>query len=200
MLDQKFTAEMQAWLSQGDAAPLEEGAMLLLRINGNRRMHQNIVRRGLHKKLVYELKKHLRYRLDGLTRQEAAQAVRRAEATVGSDIASDGQPRPPRAAGKGRRPDHDQLPPKIQALYDRNTELWKKIKKGYNDLLALRDAEPCDRYALCRALMKDDEQYHRNWRRYDTYEAKPAGETEDANAKPAGETPALPDDDEDAQP
>ncbi len=166
-MDVKFTEAMQAWLAEKAVASLEEGALLLLRINNNRAMYQQILLRGLRDKLIYELEKHLRIRLDGHTRQEAVQIVRAVEATA-ADTAKLHAAR----VRRGRRADHDELPEKIQTLYEKNTELYTKMHRYHEQLRLMQDAEPCDRYALCQALKKADEQYRRNWDRYDGYEVK----------------------------
>ena len=61
---------MQEWLGS-DAATrsLEAGAALLLRVNRNKTLYGNIVKRKLTAKLEYELKKYLRIRLDAMTSQ-----------------------------------------------------------------------------------------------------------------------------------
>ena len=77
MLDEKFTKAMQQWLMQRqEQRSLEEGALLLLRINRNQRLYSNIIRKKGFQKLEYELNKHLKIRLEGLTREQVAQMER----------------------------------------------------------------------------------------------------------------------------
>ena len=60
MLDEKFTKAIQAWLMQEqEQRSLEEGALLLLRINRNQRLYSNIIRRRDFQKLENELNKSI---------------------------------------------------------------------------------------------------------------------------------------------
>lgn len=172
-VDKKFTQSVVDYLEQPrEARSIEEGAMLLLRMNGNRMLHQNILRRKNWDKLEYELKKHLKYRIDGLTLQE----VQRMNVTVMPKAASTIKAEEAEATHKGKRADHDQLPADIQQLYDRNGELFPKIKATYNTLLQMESAEPCDRYEHLKVLAELDREYRANWNRYDSYVIVPSVE------------------------
>lgn len=163
MLDQQFTKAMQAWLEESDTAPIEDGAMLLLRLNNNRAMYQSILMRRLRDKLIYELRKHLAIRLDGHSREDVKRIELETKAQVASTLVD--TPR------RGLRPDHEELPDAIKALPAKNAELFKKIKHYYNELLKLAKAEPCDRYEFCKALQSTDKKLHDNWYKYDSYQA-----------------------------
>lgn len=77
MFDPKITNEISAFLALESPADSDiiAAAELLLRINRNHALHQVIVRRPqrMLPKLTYELRKHLRYRMDGLTLQQVNQ-------------------------------------------------------------------------------------------------------------------------------
>ena len=89
MLDEKFTKAIQAWLMQEqEQRSLEEGALLLLRINRNQRLYSNIIRRRDLQKLEYELNKHLKIRLEGLTREQVAAMERQALPLIKETLAS----------------------------------------------------------------------------------------------------------------
>ncbi|MBR0047327.1 MAG: hypothetical protein IJP75_10715 [Bacteroidaceae bacterium] len=169
-VDKKFTQSVVDYLEKPrESRSIEEGAMLLLRMNGNRMLHQNILRRKNWDKLEYELKKHLKYRIDGLTLQE----VQRMNVTVMPKAASTIKAEEAEATHKGKRADHDQLPADIQQLYDRNGELFPKIKATYNTLLQMESAEPCDRYEHLKVLAELDREYRENWNRYDAFTTAP---------------------------
>lgn len=74
-MDLKLTEDIRRWL---DTPPAERdvkaGAELLLRLNRNRFMYHRALARpqAMLPKLEYELKKHLRIRLDGLTAADVA--------------------------------------------------------------------------------------------------------------------------------
>lgn len=167
-LDTKFTQSVVAYLEQPrESRSIEEGATLLLRMNGNRILHQNILRKKNWEKLEYELKKHLKYRIDGLTLREVQRmdvtVVPQAEETLRQHEATEG------TVHHGKRPDHDLLPSDIQALYERNGVLFPKMKATYNTLLQMENAEPCDRYEHLKVLAELDREYRENWNRYDSY-------------------------------
>lgn len=170
-VDNKFTQSVIAYLEQPrEARSIEEGAMLLLRMNGNRMLHQNILRRQNWDKLEYELKKHLKYRVDGLTLQE----VQRMNVTVLPQAAASIKSHESSASHKGKRADHASLPSDIQALYERNGELYPKMKAVYNTLLQMESAEACDRYEQLKVLAELDREYRENWNRYDAFAIVPA--------------------------
>ena len=175
MLDDKFTAAMQSWLnSTGENRDLQAGAELLLRLNRNRWMYQQILRTGNFSKLEYELKKHLKIRLDGMTMQEIVEMERdvipSAKQTLedhAPTISTDAENPQPQFAGK--RADHDTLPDEIKELYEKNGDIYFKLKQTFETLKQMHDAQPCDRYEYLKVLSEHDKQYRENWAAYDSY-------------------------------
>ena len=176
MLDEKFTKAIQAWLMQEqEQRSLEEGALLLLRINRNQRLYSNIIRRRDFQKLEYELNKHLKIRLEGLTREQVAAMERHALPLIKETLA---QPAPVISADAdynqaeiaGRRPDHDTLPEPVRRLYDRNGELYFKMKSLFETLKTMEDQQPCDRHELLVQLAEMDREYRENWNTYDAFD------------------------------
>lgn len=178
MLDPEFTQQLQAYLAKpSDERDVRQGALLLLRINSNRYLYAcacvNPARYA--DTIAYELNKHLRIRLDGLTRQDVAQMEREALPLIEQSI-SQGAPvistdaDHPKGQYRGRRPDHDKLPDNIKKLYNDNGELYFKMKQTFETLKTMADKEPCDRYELLKLLKKADERYRANWEAYDGYE------------------------------
>lgn len=181
-VDPEFTDRMSAWLATpAERRDVPAGALLLLRLTGNRVLYQTILRRpeAMAAKLEYELRKHLRIRLDGLTRHEVAvmerEIVPLADETLAgpapdsADLPSDGSgcARPFR----GKRADHDSLPPEVQAIYERGGQLWRKLKAVREQLMLMEQDSPCDRYELTKLLGELDREYRAGWERYDHYEA-----------------------------
>ncbi|MBQ8277831.1 MAG: hypothetical protein IJY00_05240, partial [Bacteroidaceae bacterium] len=157
---------------------------MLLRLTRNRILHANILRRPdkMAAKLEYELKKHLRIRLDGMTRRDVAlmerEVMPRAEellAAGGPPDADGGLPEisseadQPAPVHEGRRADHDALPEEIRRLWDDNAGIWFRIKQTYNTLLSMEHAAPCDRYDHLKMLDELDRRYRDNMARYDAY-------------------------------
>lgn len=174
-MDERLTQNVQEWLSVPQAErSLEQGALLLLRLNRNRFMHANILRRQNWDKLTYELQKHLRIRLEGLTAHQVAkmeiEALPRIAKTIATHapvISTDADQ--PAAEYHGRRKDHDALPEQVRALYDRNGDLFFKMKNLFETLKKMEDATPCDRHELLTQLVEMDRQYRENWNTYDTW-------------------------------
>lgn len=177
MLDEKFTKAIQAWLMQEqEQRSLEEGALLLLRINRNQRLYSNIIRRRDFQKLEYELNKHLKIRLEGLTREQVAAMERQALPLIKETLAKHApvistEDDYNKATAAGRRPDHDTLPEQVRRLYDRNGELYFKMKSLFETLKTMEDQQPCDRHELLLQLAEMDREYRENWNTYDAFDA-----------------------------
>lgn len=200
MLDDKLTQDIRQWLdSPQEQRSLELGAEMLLRLNRNRYMHAQIMRRRNFAKLEYELQKHLRIRLEGLTTREVALMEQEALPKIEESLAQ-GQPLPnteeaqptistdndqPEGVFRGRRADHDTLPADLQALYERNGEIYFKMKQLFETLKGMEDATPCDRHELLGQLVAYDKEYRDNWNAYDTWSAVAAGSV----AEPAATAP-----------
>ena len=188
--DPKITDGMVAWL-RGDHSSdesIKKGAELLLRVNRNRGLYERICRypKAGVKKLEYEIKKHLNYRLQGYTIQdiEALDAEVTPQVKVAVDAAegaaADNLPVVQVAESddesgdenggvivKGIRPDHDSLPDDIKAIWPANAERWKKIKETYNLLLSLN--APCDRFEHLQLLKEAWYKYKDEMCRYDDF-------------------------------
>ena len=191
--DPKITEGMVAWLRSDhtDDESIRKGAELLLRVNRNKGLYERILRypKGGLKKLEYELKKHVNIRLQGYSfddiqkldqeiipeikkyvekcdmvmQEAAAQSQQVNEADVMPIGAADGNP----LITTGKRPDHDQLPYEIQAIWAKNAERWKKIKETYNLLLTLN--APCDRFEHLQLLKELWYKYRQDMCLYDDF-------------------------------
>lgn len=191
--DPKVTEGMVAWLRSDhtDDESIRKGAELLLRVNRNRGLYERILRypKGGLKKLEYELQKHVNIRLQGYSfddiqkldqeiipeikkyvekcevvmQEAAAQNQQVNEADVMPIGAADGNP----LITTGKRPDHDQLPEEIQAIWAKNAERWKKIKETYYLLLTLN--APCDRFEHLQLLKELWYKYRQDMCLYDDF-------------------------------
>lgn len=184
MLDERLTKDIQQWLnSPQEQRSLEKGAEMLLRLNRNRYMNAQILRRANFSKLEYELRKHLKIRLEGLTVREVARMEQESLPKIEQSLL-EGQPVIDADADQseghfiGKRADHGQLPPEIQALYERNGEIYFKMKQIYETLKGMEDATPCDRHEYLLQLIELDKEYRENWNAYDTWSAVAAGSAE----------------------
>ena len=174
MLDERFTQELQAWLdTPSDSRDLATGAELLLRLNKNRWMHQMILKKRNFSKLEYELKKYLAIRLAGLTKREVVAMEQRVLplATESLDagapvISTDAEL--PSGNYRGKRHDHDILPQELQDLYERNGDIYFKMKQLFETLKQMENDTPCDRHEYLKQLDELDKAYRQNWETYDT--------------------------------
>ncbi len=176
------------------------GALMLLRITRNEFLYRSACARPEKYEAIIEaeLSKHLRIRLDGLTRQQVA-SMERAVTEAASESLAAGEPatepdtaEAPQPAGgdaarrilsRGLRPDHEQLPNTIKELVTENGRLFFKMKALFEALKKMEDATPCDRYELLKQLKELDDRYRSNWRTYDM--AQPGAEYILPGAKPA---------------
>lgn len=167
-MDNNLTKQIQEWLD----TPISErnisvGAEMLLKLNRNRILYQNIIRRGakMMGKLEYELKKYHRLRIDNKTVAD----VVRLEKEVMPKVQKFVEEEPAKAEHAGKREDHDELPKEIQALWDENFEQYAKVKALFEELKAMANMEPCDRYEKLKLLDEAESKYRKNLADYDAY-------------------------------
>lgn len=149
---------------------------MLLQLNHNRTLHANIVRRPerFAGKVEYELRKHLQIRLDGLTLADVVkmgrEVIPRVEETLHNEpvISTDAE-MPAGTVARGKRPDHEQLPAEIQALWDGNIENFHKVRDLHHRLKEMEAAPPCDRYEFLKLLDEADRRYRENLAKYDGF-------------------------------
>lgn len=222
MIDQKFTEELSKWLSTPrDERDVVAGAELLMRITGNRQFYATAIVRPhvVHDHVEYELKKHLAIRQEGhnvetlrnLEREllaecaeefseEAATAEPVEEQAAAEEADAYAVPREGPVVSspkRGRRADHDELPAEIQALYDDNATRYEQMRKVYQQLLTMSDAEPCDRKEHIFQLDQLVKSWAAAWEAYDNYDVTSAVEESEDEAEEADEgdeASPLPDD------
>ena len=201
-VDPKFTKEIQDWLNQ-EPLPVNSasaGASLLLRIAPRNQAYARYLSMSLQRpeaiidKIAYELKQHLKYRLDGLTLDEVnildREVVPSAEKLLdnGKPAAdddtllldtenkpvipiqvniSDDSEKPCFVRQLGRREDHDKLPEEVQQLWVDNGNLYKDIKALFEELKAMNDLPSCQRYDKLQLLASMDAKYFKQMAAYD---------------------------------
>lgn len=176
-LDPKITQDLQAWLNTPDQErDILAGAELMLRLNHNRALYNSVIRRPekFRDKLIYELRKFLRIRLDDLTTSEVATLEKKiiprvAETVTYEPVISVEDEVPAGSIARGRRADHDSLPAEIRELWDSNAQRHRRIVIIFNELKAMSDAQPCDRYEKLKILDNLDRVYRANLEKYDAY-------------------------------
>lgn len=196
MIDQKFTEELSKWLSTPrDERDVVAGAELLMRITGNRQFYATAIVRPhvVHDHVEYELKKHLAIRQEGHNVETLRNLERELLAECAEEFgeeASTAEPVEEQAGAeegdayavpregplvsspkRGRRADHDELPAEIQALYDENATRYEQMRKVYQQLLTMSEAEPCDRKEHIFQLDQLVKAWAAAWEAYDRYDA-----------------------------
>lgn len=179
MIDKEFTKKVQDFLMQENRTDEQiiEGANLLFRINKNKALYQLVIRnpKRREKKVVYELNKHLKYRLDGLTLNEVRKMDKSVTCEIDKLIAENNTKAADNGADQtdngelklGKRKDHDQLPPEIQALWDINAQRYKSIKEARATVEQLD--MPCDRYEYLKFMNEAYTAYKTDMAKYDSY-------------------------------
>ena len=192
----KFTEKIKAYLDTPSAQrDIPAGALLLLQINKNRILYNNVIRRPekFADRVANELKKHLNYRLEGITRKQVTELSAKLMPAIPKlleemPVISTDEELPEGKIAKGKRADHDQLPEEIQALWTESAELWFRIKYQYETVKAMADKPACERYEALHILDMLDQKYRKNMEIYDhatiSGEVKPEadGSEQDAGA------------------
>lgn len=193
MLDERFTQQLQAWLdTPSDSRDLATGAELLLRLNKNRWMHQMILKKRNFTKLEYELKKYLRIRLEGLTKREVV-AMEQTVLPLAIESINAGAPvistddEMLEGNYRGKRPDHDTLPQELQELYERNGDIYFKMKQLFETLKQMENDTPCDRHEFLKQLDELDKAYRQNWETYDAWSAVSSGPVQHVTDAPTAQ-------------
>ena len=182
-MDNKFTEKVQAWL-QTPAAKRDYalGATYLLKLSNNQIMYRNLMRNPAAKAefIEYQISKYMKFRLAALTHsqvEEMQQQVNRIAASHALDKPSTAQMGTDDFK-KGKRADHDTLPPEVQALFVENASLLQKMRELHLELRHLSTANTTcpdsERYPFLKELIALDKRYHRNWQAYDSWSAEKA--------------------------
>lgn len=176
--DPKVTQAIQDWLNTPqDERDIRAGAELMLSLNRNRALYNSLLKNPAKfaPHLEYELKKFLKLRLANMAvadvvRMEAS-VIPSVEKTIGSQVPVIDSSHELQQASvqRGRRADHDSLPDEIKALWETNGVRYRKIVLLYNELKAMNDSAPCDRYEKLVLLDELDKTYRANLERYDNF-------------------------------
>jgi len=208
--DPQFTSKLQAWVNTPDSQKdWDEGALLLLQLSGNRIMYHNISinPKGKAEFIKGQLQKYLNFRLQKLTRDQVCQMQSEVDEIVKKVI----KPAADSTTGNadkseefadfkaGKRPDHDDLPEEIQALYVENLDIVHRMRELHMKLRSLSlDNATCpdsERYPFLKEIIALDKKRVQNWDIYDHFVPgtpvtveEPSPENEDSiESEPASE-------------
>lgn len=193
---------MQDYLGQDpEDRNVIDGATMLLSLNRNRLFFQNVLRKPekFADKVEYELKKHLRIRLDRQTvsdvvalNKEVLPHVQETLSKGAPVISSDDDVPQSGTVAVGKRSDHETLPDEIKALWDECAGIWFKIKELFEQLKGMEKAAACDRYEYLKQLDGADKKYRANMQAYDEYKpGVPEAKKEEKKVYPAEDPAAI---------
>lgn len=178
-LNQEFTDRIRQWLEANpNDRNYEEGALLLLKLNGNQIMYRNIIAnpRGKAEFIEYNLQKYYNFRVKELTHEQVAQMDEQVERIMKSHNSYSSTPSsstPLQSFKQGKRSDHESLPDEIQALYVENLSIVQRMREVHLKLRSLSTADtPCpdsERYPFLKELIELDKRMHKNWETYDRF-------------------------------
>jgi hypothetical protein len=166
---------------------IDKAALILLKLNRNRILHQSIVRRRDVAKLKYELQKQYNFRSAEQAEAETVELEKEAKVILKQTLPKIEQVEASASAGK--RADHDQLPDEIKAKLLENQNIYPRMRKLHEQLKLLNNGKPCDRYEYLKELKTLDETVHKNW---DEYDAFVIGQQPDVPVVPAPSAPPVP--------
>lgn len=156
-----------------------EAAIWMLQINHNRIMYNNVMRNinAHHDTILYELKKYVKAKTINET-HEKVEAMRRTEEIIVAKRKLDKNVST--NENRGKRPDHDELPDTIKALYLENFKLLAAMREIHLQLRMIAKSNPVcldsEQYPLLVEIIKKDNQLHENWRKYDSFTFEGAAE------------------------
>lgn len=174
-IDHDFTEKIQQWLETAhEERDYEQGALYLLKLNGNQIMYRNLMAnpRGKAEFIEYHLRKHFNFRVKELTHAQVVQMDKQVE-QIEKKHYSFAEDNPAKEFKQGKRADHDTLPDEIQALYVENLSLLQRMREVHLRLRTFSTADaPCpdsERYPFLKELIELDKRLHSNWEQYDHY-------------------------------
>jgi hypothetical protein len=188
--DHRFTERLGLWLKAvPDERDYAEGCTMFLQLTGRVVMYKNLLAVHDMPRLETELQAKYDFRVRGLTHDQVSEMSAHVEKIAESLELSVERPSPDDSLNskpssldfkRGKRPDHDTLPPEIQALYVENLSVLRRMREVHLRLRSLSLVDhPCpdsERYPFLKELIGLDKKYRGNWKAYDEYEASSKSE------------------------
>ena len=182
-MDPKITEQLKDFVyADEEKRDYSHGAMLLLKVSGNRVEYNNNMARLQEKKahILRRLRQNLEFRLSAITKEQVKELSVKADKIV-NDI-----PKTEEKFKSGKRADHDDLPEEIQALYKEARIILQKQQQLHLKIrtLALADA-PCpesELFPFVNEIVNLDKQRLEKWKKYDEFGKEPV-ETESKKPK-----------------
>lgn len=192
-MDKEFTNKLQTWLSlPREDRDWDEGALMLLRLTGNKIMYRNLSvnPEGKANFIEGKLQQYLEFRMAELTHEQVKEMQHAVEEIVKEHTEFKSDDNEAKNFKAGKRADHDTLPEEIQALYVENLDLVHRMRELHLKLRTMSTTDSTcadsDRYPFLKEFIKLDKKLHDNWNVYDHFVAKAetAENAEENEAKP----------------
>ena len=192
-MDKEFTNKLQTWLSlPREDRDWDEGALMLLKLTGNKIMYRNLSvnPEGKANFIEGKLQQYLEFRLAELTHEQVKEMQHAVEEIVKEHTEFKSDDNEAKNFKAGKRADHDTLPEEIQALYVENLDLVHRMRELHLKLRTMSTTDSTcadsDRYPFLKEFIKLDKKLHDNWNVYDHFvtKAETAESAEEAEAKP----------------
>lgn len=178
-MNHQFTERLGAWLREKpDSRDYAAGCKMFLQLTARVNMYKNLLAAPDMPRLETELQKHYNFRVAELTHAQVEAMDEKVESImsrVERETADDSLNSRPSTLDfkRGKRADHDTLPPEIQALYVENLSVLRRMREVHLRLrnLSLETATCPDseRYPFLKELIDLDKKYRSNWQGYDQY-------------------------------
>ena len=178
-----FSIDLKKHLIKWNETPESErdyclGLSILVQASGNRSLIWSIRNPSEKKDFIdYHLTKYIRFAISDDERKEVAKMDVQVRKIVKDNISLSVEK--DEAKNRGKRDDHDSLPPEIQALYVENLDILHKIRdlhlKLRNLTAAYRQGNmktqciDAERYPFLKEIISLDKKMHNNWKTYDQY-------------------------------
>jgi len=158
---ENLTAKIKEILdTPNDKIDIDSAALVLLKVNRNRILNQNILRRNDVAKLKYELQKIYDFRSKENALNEAKELEKEVIPVI--EVTLPAAEKIEATETKGMRPDHEKLPDDIKACYLENLNHYHKMRKLHEQLKLMGDAKACDRYPFLKELVDLDKEVREN--------------------------------------
>lgn len=182
-MNHQFTERLGAWLRERpDNRDYAAGCKMFLQLTARVNMYKNLLAAPDMPRLETELQKHYDFRVAELTHAQVEAMDAQASVIVESLELSVERTSPDGSLNsrpstldfkRGKRADHDTLPPEIQAFYVENLSVLRRMREVHLRLrnLSLETASCPDseRYPFLKELIDLDKKYRSNWQGYDQY-------------------------------
>lgn len=175
MINLPLTPKIKEWLD----TPAEErdysvGALIVGQVSHNRILYQNLSRnpKGQAKAIEYHLQKIYKQRMIDTTHEEVKEMMTECS-RIAKAYGLDYQESKKSDFQKGKRADHNELPPEIQRLWLENQDIRQRMRDCHTHLRLINPTNSTcpdnDRYPWAKQLVAYDKRYRDNWNKYDHY-------------------------------